>query len=44
MAAYGLKTIRAYTNQESITGINIYNGNASNNFGGGKIKIYGVSE
>ena len=42
--SYGLKTIRAYKNQESITGINIYNGNASNNFGGGKIRIYGVSE
>ena len=42
--SYGLKTIRVYKDATSITGINIYNGNASNNFGGGKIKIYGVSE
>ena len=41
--SYGLKTIRVYNQEESVTGINIYNGNASNNFGGGKIKIYGVS-
>ena len=39
---YGTKTIRVLKQTTSITGINLYNGESSDNFGGGTVKIYGL--
>jgi len=39
---YGTKTIRVLKQTTSITGIQLYNGESSDNFGGGIIRIYGV--
>ena len=40
--SYGTKTIRVLKQTTSITGINLYNGESSDNFGGGKVSVYGV--
>jgi len=40
--SYGTKTIRVLKQTASITGVNIYNGESSDNFGGGTVKIYGL--
>lgn len=39
---YGTKTIRVLKQTNSITGIQLYNGESSDNFGGGTVKIYGL--
>jgi len=39
---YGTKTIRVLKQTTSITGIHLYNGESSDNFGGGTVKIYGL--
>jgi len=39
---YGTKTIRVLQQTTSITGIHLYNGESSDNFGGGTVKIYGL--
>ena len=39
---YGTKTIRVLKQTTSITGVHFYNGESSDNFGGGAVKIYGV--
>tara|TARA_R100000808_G_scaffold5062_2_gene15678 strand:+ start:9909 stop:10442 length:534 start_codon:yes stop_codon:yes gene_type:complete len=39
---YGTKTIRVLKQTASITGIHLYNGESSDNFGGGTVKIYGL--
>ena len=39
---YGTKTIRALKQTASITGIHLYNGESSDNFGGGIVRIYGL--
>jgi hypothetical protein len=39
---YGTKTIRVLKQTTSITGIQLYNGESSDNFGGGTINVYGV--
>ena len=40
--AYGAKTIRMLEATTSITGFNLYNGESSDNFGGGTINVYGL--
>ena len=39
---YGTKGIRVLKQTNSITGIHLYNGESSDNFGGGTVKIYGL--
>ena len=39
---YGTKTIRVLKQTTSITGINLYNGESSDNFGGGTVRTYGL--
>ena len=39
---YVTKTIRVLKQTNSITGIHLYNGESSDNFGGGTVKIYGL--
>ena len=39
---YGTKGIRVLKQTTSITGIHLYNGESSDNFGGGTINVYGV--
>jgi len=39
---YGIKTIRVLKQTNSITGIHLYNGESSDNFGGGMVRIYGL--
>ena len=39
---YGTKTIRVLKEKNSITGIHLYNGESSDNFGGGIVRIYGL--
>ncbi len=39
---YGTKTIRVLKQTTSITGINLYNGESADNFGGGTVRIYGL--
>jgi len=39
---YGTKTIRVLKQTNSITGIQLYNGESADNFGGGTVKIYGL--
>ena len=40
--SYGAKTIRVLKQTNSITGVCFYNGNGTDNFGGGTVKIYGL--
>ena len=39
---YGTKGIRVLKQTNSITGIHLYNGESTDNFGGGTVKIYGL--
>ena len=39
---YGTKAVRVLKQATSITGVHFYNGESSDNFGGGTVKIYGV--
>ena len=39
---YGTKGIRVLKQTTSITGIHLYNGESSDNFGGGTVRIYGL--
>ena len=39
---YGTKGIRVLKQTTSITGIHLYNGESSDNFGGGIVRIYGL--
>tara|TARA_R100000008_G_scaffold56055_1_gene34468 strand:+ start:393 stop:926 length:534 start_codon:yes stop_codon:yes gene_type:complete len=39
---YGTKGIRVLKQTASITGIHLYNGESSDNFGGGIVRIYGL--
>jgi hypothetical protein len=40
--SYGTKSIRVLKQTNSITGVCFYNGNGTDNFGGGTVKIYGL--
>jgi len=40
--SYGTKTIRVLKQTNSITGIHLYNGESSDNFGGGIVRVYGL--
>jgi hypothetical protein len=40
--SYGTKTIRVLKQTNSITGIHLYNGESSDNFGGGIVRTYGL--
>ncbi len=39
---YGTKGIRVLKQTNSITGIHLYNGESTDNFGGGTVRIYGL--
>ena len=42
VGGYGTKTVRVLKQTTAITGVHFYNGESSDNFGGGTVKIYGV--